>query len=116
MKMKLIYTSSILFVAVVFLDCSCALTSVTSEDGSGVDVPEEMTTLQYCIIDNSTILRLDTGEQLDIIYTKGSILVVTTKDSQTTIAVPRLYDEPICSMNNLPSTFVLPSSIYIAIP
>ena len=53
-------------------------------------------TLQYCIIDNSTILRLDTGDQLDIVYTEYSVLVVTMKDSQTTIEVPRLYDEQIC--------------------
>ena len=114
-KMKLICTSSLFLVAITFLDCSCAMTPVTSEDGSGGDVPEEMATLQYCIIDNSTILRLDTGEQLDIIYTKDSILVVTTNDYQTTIAVPRLYNETICSMNGLPSTFELPSSIYITI-
>ena len=113
-KMKLIYTSSIL-VAFIFLDCSCALTPVTSEDGSGVDVPEEIATLQYCIIDNTTILRLDTGEQLDIIYTKDSILVVTTNDSQTTTAVPRLYNEPVCSMNGFPRDLVVSSSFYIAI-
>ena len=113
--MKLIYTCSILLVVIVFLDCSCALTPVTSEDGSGVDVPEEMTTLQYCIIDNSTILRLDTGEQLDIIYTKESILVVTTNDSQTTTAVPRLYNEPVCSMNDFPRDLEVSASIYIAI-
>ena len=113
-KMKLICTSSLLLIAMVFLDCSCALTPVTSEDGSGVDVPEEMATLQYCIIDNLTILRLDTGEQLDIIYTKDSILVVTTNDSQTTTAVPRLYNEPVCSMNSFPSDLVVSSSFYIA--
>ena len=99
----------------VFLECSCALTPVTSEDGSGVDVPEDITTLQYCIIDNFTILRLDTGEQLDIIYTKESILVVTTNDYQTTIAVPRLYNEPVCSMNGFPSDLEVSTSIYISI-
>ena len=29
----------------------------------------QVTTLQYCIIDNCTIMRIDTGQQLDIIYT-----------------------------------------------
>ena len=112
-KMKLIYASSILLVAMAFLDCSWALTPVTSEDGSGVDVPGEMATLQYCIIDNSTILRLDTLEKLDIIYTKDSILVITTNDSQTTTAIPRLYNEPVCNMNGLSSDLEIPNFIYV---
>ena len=70
-------------------------------------------TLQYCIIDNSTILRLDTGDQLDIVYTEYSTLVVTMKDSQTTIEVPRLYDEQICCINDLPVDIVVPTPIYI---
>lgn len=113
-KTKMIYASSILLLAIAFIDCSYALTPVASEDGSGIDAVEETITLQYCIIDNSTILRFDTGEQLDIIYTKDSILVVTTNDSQTMIAVPRLYDDPVCSMDYYPR-IVLPTSIYILI-
>ena len=112
-KMKLMYTFSILLVAIVFLGYSCALTPVTSEDGSGVDAAEEMITLQYCIIDNSTILKLDTGEQLDIIYTKDSILVVIINDSQTTIAIPRLYNEPVCNMNNFPRDLEVSTLQYI---
>ena len=114
-KMKMIYTSSILLVAIVFFDCSCALMPVTGEDSSRVDAAEEMTTLQYCIIDNTTILRFDTDEQFDIIYTKDSILVVTTNDSQATTAVPRLYNEPVCSMNGFPRDFEVPSFIFIYI-
>ena len=110
----MIYASTILLLAIAFIDCSCSLTPVTSKDGSGVDTLEENITLQYCVIDNFTILRLDTGEQLDIIYTKDSILVVTTNDSQTTIAVPRLYGEPVCSMDDYPRN-MLPTSIYIVI-
>ena len=55
---------------VTLLDWPCALMTVTGESGSGMDAPEEVTmdTWQYCIVDNSTILRLDTGEQLDIVY------------------------------------------------
>ena len=97
---------------------SCALMPATSEDGSGVDAhatDSEVITLQYCIIDYSTILRLDTGDQLDIVYTKDSTLVVAMKYSQTTIEVPRLCDEQVCSMDDLPVDTVLPNSIYIII-
>ena len=33
----------------------------------------QVTTLQYCIIDNCTIMRIDTGQQLDIVYTTESL-------------------------------------------
>ena len=110
-------TSSALLLVILTittLQWSCALMPATSEDGSGVDATDsEVITLQYCIIDNSTILRLDTGDQLDFVYTKDSTLVVTMKDSQTTIEVPRLYDEPICSINDSPVDIVVPTVIYI---
>ena len=96
------------------LKWSCALIPTTSEDGSGVDSPE-VTTLQYCIIDNSTILRLDTGEQLDIVYTKDSILVVTIDGCQTAVEVSRPYDELVCSMNDLPGDIGIPNSLYLTI-
>ena len=43
---------------------------------------QELTTytLHYCLIDNCTIIRNDTGQQLDIVYTN---LVVTPTDGQT---------------------------------
>ena len=104
--------SSALLLAILTITAfkwTCALMPATSEDGSGVDDPDsKVITLQYCIIDNSTILRLDTGDQLDIVYTKDSTLVVTMKDSQTTIEVPRLYNEQVCS--------VLPVDINISTP
>ena len=98
----------------IFLEWSCALTPVASEDGSAVDSLVLMI-LQYCIIDNSTILRLDTGEQVDIVYTEDSTLVVAMKGSQTAIEVPRLHDEIVCSVDNLPDDIVLPIPIYIYI-
>ena len=65
-----------------------------------MDVPEVIT-LQYCITDNSTILRLDTGEQLDIIYTEDSTLVVTMRGSQTSTAIPRSLNELFCKKDDL---------------
>ena len=97
---------------VTLLDWSCVLLPVTGESGSGIDAPKE-DTWQYCIVNNSTILRLDTGEQLDIVYTSNNTLVVTPNHSQTAIALPRLYNEMACNMNNFPGGFMLPTLFYI---
>ena len=91
---------------------SYALMPATSEDGSGVD-PPEVITVRYCIIDNSTILRLDTGDQLDVIYTKDNTLVVTIDGSLTAIEVSRSHSEQVCSVNDLPVDIVVTTPLYI---
>ena len=103
---------------VTLLDWSCALMSVTGESGNGTYVPVEVTmdTWQYCIVDNSTILKLDTGERLDIVYTTNNTIVVILNDSQTAIVLPRLYDDEMaCSKDDLSVDYVLPNSIYITL-
>ena len=112
--MKMIQILFIFVCAITFPHWSCALTHITtSEGGSGEDGVEEVVTLQYCIINNSTILRLDTGEHLDIINTRDNTLVVTSSDFQNFTTVSRLNNELICSViNNSPGNFILPSSLY----
>ena len=56
----------------------------------------QVTTLQYCIIDNCTIMRIDTGQQLDIVYTTESLLIVTPKDGHTSMVISKLDDEVPC--------------------
>ena len=59
---------------------------------------QELTTLQYCLIDNCTIIRNDTGQQLDIVYTTQSHLVVTPTDGQTsTMLISKNDPELFCS-------------------
>ena len=114
--MKSIQISSFFLLAIftiTFPHCSCAVIPVTSESGSGVDAVEEMVTLQYCIINNSTILRLDTGEYLEVVYKRDSALVVTLNDLQTTMTVSRLNNEPVCSMDNSPTNIVIPTFLYV---
>ena len=96
-------------------DWSCALIPVSDESGNGINVPELVTldTWQYCIVDNSTILRLDTGEQLDIVYTSNNTLVVTLYHSQTAVALPRLHNELACSIDGFSGRYVIPTSIFI---
>ena len=65
--------------------------------GSGHDTDlSQVTTLQYCIIDNCTILRIDTGQQLDIVYTTESLLIVTPKDGHTSIVITKIDHELPC--------------------
>ena len=58
---------------------------------------QELTALQYCIIDNCTIIRIDTGQQLDIVYTTQSHLVVTPTDGQSsTMLISKNDPELFC--------------------
>ena len=67
------------------LYCSDVQSPAASGSGHNTDL-SQVTTLQYCIIDNCTIIRIDTGQQLDIVYTTESLLIVTPKDGHTSMA------------------------------
>ena len=71
--------------------------------GSGVEDFEEVTTIHYCVINNCTISRIDNGQKLDIIYTTESVIVVTPRGNQTTLAIAKLQTAPPCSTSH--STF-----------
>ena len=65
---------------------------------SGMADLQQLTTLQYCLIDNCTIIRTDTGQQLDIVYTTQiSHLVVTPTDGQTSMLISKNDPELFCS-------------------
>ena len=67
---------------------------------SGMDNLQQPTTLQYCLIDNCTIIRIDTGQQLDIVYTTQSLLVVTPTDDHTSVLISKNEPELFCSTNH----------------
>ena len=69
--------------------------SPASGSGHNTDL-SQVTTLQYCIIDNCTIMRIDTGQQLDIVYTTESLLIVTPKDAHTSMVTAKIDDELPC--------------------
>ena len=66
-----------------------------SGSGHNTDL-SQVTMLQYCIIDNCTIMRIDTGPQLDIVYTIESLLIVTPKDGRTSWVIAKIDDEFPC--------------------
>ena len=43
---------------------------------SGDDDLQQVTTLQYCLVDNCTIMMIDAGEELDIVYTTDSLIII----------------------------------------
>ena len=67
---------------------------------SGVADLKQNSTLQYCLIDNCTIMRIDTGQQLDIVYTTQSFLIVTPTDGLTSMIIPKNELELFCSTTN----------------
>ena len=69
----------------------------SSGSGSHNTDLSQVTTLQYCIIDNCSIMRVDTGQQLDIVYTTESLLIVTPIDGHTSMVIAKLYDELSCN-------------------
>ena len=65
--------------------------SSASGSGHSTDL-SQVTTLQYCIIDNCTIMRIDTGQQLDIVYTTENLLIVTPKGGCTCLLIAKFND------------------------
>ena len=77
---------------------------------------QELTTLQYCFVDNCTIIRNDTGQQLDIVYTTQSHLVVCPTDGQTsTMLLSKNDPELFCSSKSNTTTDLTNSQPIIAI-
>ena len=57
--------------------------------GSGVLDLKQVTTIPYCFIGECTIKRIDTGQQLNIIYTTNNVLVVTPKGNHTSMVITK---------------------------
>ena len=71
--------------------------SLANDSGSGsMDGPQQVSTLEYCVVDNCTIMRIDTGQKLDIVYTTESIIVVNPIDGQTSSVIAKNDNEFPC--------------------
>ena len=82
---------------------------------SGDDDLQQVTTLQYCRADNCTIIRLDTGEELDIVYTTNSLIVTTPTDGRISVLVPKAEYELSCDHGNHLSGVNLALAVMISI-
>ena len=57
---------------------------------------QQVTTLQYCLVDNCNIMRIDTGEELNIVYTTDSLIVTTPTDGCTSVVIAKQEIELPC--------------------
>ena len=110
----------LLLIIAMFIDgeattlyCSDPQSTDTGIDsGDGVVDFGQVTTLQYCIIDNCTIVRSDTGQQLDVIYTTDSHIVATPRGMQTTLVIDKMDKELACIKPKM-DTNILSTKLYI---
>jgi len=79
---------------VTLLNCSDQLLPAASGD----DIPysQQVAPLQYCLVDNCTIMMVNTGEKLDIVYTTDSLIVATPTDGHTSVVIAKLEKELPC--------------------
>ena len=64
----------------------------------------QVTALRYCIIDNCTIMNVYNGEQLDIVYTTESCLIVTpTHDHTSEVIAKKADNDFLCYHNYTPN-------------
>ena len=94
---------SSLFLIAIFTVISAGAASIYCSDvqsppasGSHDTDLSQVISLQYCIIDNCTIMKIDTGEQLDIVYATDSLLIVTPTDGLTSMVIAKIDDELPC--------------------
>ena len=99
---KLMAWLTLLFI--VILTTVSEVTSLHCSDqqlpASGDDDSQQVTTLRYCLFDNCTIKRIDTGEKLDIVYTTDSLIVTTPTDGHTSTVVAKKEYEFSCDHGN----------------
>jgi len=85
--------ASLTLLFIVILTTVSKVTSLHCSDqqlpASGDDDLQQVTTLHYCQVNNCTIIRLDTGEELDIVYTTDSVIVTTPTDGITSMTIAR---------------------------
>ena len=67
---------------------------------SGDDDLQQVTALQYCLVDNCTIMMIDTREELDIVYTTDILIVTAPTDGRTSTVIAKLENEMFCALTN----------------
>ena len=67
---------------------------------SGGDDFQQITSLQYCLVDDCTIMMIDTGEKLDIFYITDSLIVTTPTDGHTSVVIAKQEKELPCAKPN----------------
>ena len=84
-----------LHVASRLISFNCSDLQSSASDSHNTDLLQ-VTTLQYCIVDNCTIMRIDTGQQLGIVYTTEDLLIVTPVDGHTSMVIAKIDEDLPC--------------------
>ena len=72
------------------------------------DLSQVNTSLQYCMMDSCTIIRIDNGEKLEIIHTTESLLVPVQTDGHTSEIILTFENlVPCFSVHTASSLFVI---------
>ena len=71
---------------------NCSITSGWDEDGKALSKED----IQYCLIDNCVVRRMDTNQELDIVDVGNDTLVGLARDNFTSTMIALLPDEEYC--------------------
>jgi len=64
---------------------------------SGDDGFPDVQQVEYCLIDDCTMIRIDTGERLDIVCTTNNLIITTPTDGRTsTVVIVKQQNELPC--------------------
>ena len=96
----LVFTTTSKAASISSHSCNTPPLSASGDDVDMTDFSQVDTSLQYCMIDNCTIMRIDTREELDIVYTTESLLVAVPTDGYTSEIVLPLQKEVSCFPEN----------------
>ena len=112
------YRFTLLLITILSVASGQATPLHCSEAASGSHNTDlsQVTTLQYCIIDNCTIMRIDTGQQLDIAYTTESLTPISSLTSMHMV-IAKIDDQISCSIyqhtSNSSITTTIVGTIYV---
>ena len=90
--------------------CNTPPLSASGDDLDMTALSQVNTSLQYCMIDNCTIMKIDTGEELDIVYITETLLYAVPTDGHTSeIVFPIENEVPCYSVHTEGSLIVMES-------
>ena len=87
--------------------CNTPPLSASGDDLDMTNFSQVNTSLQYCMIDNCTIMRIDTREKLEITYTTESLLVAVPTDGHTSEIAFTIENEVPCYSVHTESSLVV---------
>ena len=77
-------------------EATCSDQQSTGGSTEGMANVQQVTKLQYCLVDDCTIMKIDTGEKLDIVYTTDSLLIITSAGNHTSMMISKNDSPPPC--------------------